>query len=77
MLDRNLVDQWVRTRDKESFVMARRLIREEGLLVGGSCGACLAGALQVAPSLKKGERMVCVLADGVRYDLYNHNTIHY
>ena len=34
----NFVDYWYKTSDPESFVMSRRLIREEGLLCGGSCG---------------------------------------
>ncbi len=36
VLDRNVVDRWVKTRDKDSFLMARHLIKEEGLLVGWS-----------------------------------------
>ena len=35
VLDRSLVDEWVKTTDQPSFLLARRLIREEGLLVGG------------------------------------------
>eukprot|EP00466_Bigelowiella_natans_P017426 jgi/Bigna1/57866/fgenesh1_pm.33_\ len=41
VLDRSLVDEWVKTEDKESFIMARRLIKEEGLLAGGSAGVVL------------------------------------
>ena len=46
--------------------MARRLIKEEGLLCGGSCGATMAAAVQVAKRLGKGQRCVVLLADGVR-----------
>lgn len=43
VLDRSIVDYWVKTDDTESFIFARRLIREEGLLCGGSSGSALAG----------------------------------
>jgi cystathionine beta-synthase len=65
-LDRSYVDEWVKTNDKESFLMARRLIREEGLLCGGSCGTAVVGALKAAKMLKKGQRCVIVLPDSVR-----------
>ncbi|KAI8907809.1 tryptophan synthase beta subunit-like PLP-dependent enzyme, partial [Gorgonomyces haynaldii] len=66
VLNREYVDKWIKTGDKESFLMARRLIREEGLLCGGSAGAAVVGALQVCKTLKKGQRCVVLLADSVR-----------
>lgn len=66
VLDRALVDEWVKTSDQPSFLLARRLIREEGLLVGGSSGAAMYAALQKAGSLTKGQNCVVLLADGVR-----------
>lgn len=66
VLDLKIVDTWVKTRDPEAFKMARRLIREEGLLVGGSSGSTMVGALQEAKRLKKGQNCVVVLSDGVR-----------
>lgn len=66
VLKREYVDKWVKTDDKESFLMARRLIRQEGLLCGGSCGAAMVGAIKAAKSLKKGQRCVVLLADSVR-----------
>jgi len=66
VLDRALVDDWVKTVDKESFVMSRRLIREEGMLVGGSAGSTMAAAVKIAKTLKKGQRMVVLFADSVR-----------
>jgi cystathionine beta-synthase len=66
VLDRSLVDQWIKTEDKESFLMARKIIRHEGLLCGGSSGSAMVGALKAASSLKKGQKAVVILADGIR-----------
>lgn len=66
MLDRSVVDEWYKTEDKSSFLMARRLIREEGLLCGGSAGSAMVVALQAAKKLKKGQRCVVLLADSTR-----------
>jgi cystathionine beta-synthase len=64
----DLVDYWYKTSDRESFVMSRRAIREEGLLCGGSCGSALVGAFQVCKDLKlkKTDRVVVILADSTR-----------
>lgn len=61
-----VVDGWLKSDDKNSFEFARRLIREEGLLVGGSSGACMWGALQVAKNLPADKRVVCVFVDSLR-----------
>jgi cystathionine beta-synthase len=60
------VDEWVKTEDKEAFLMARKLIREEGLLVGGSSGSAMVAALKVAANLSSGQRCVVILPDSVR-----------
>ena len=49
--DRTVPDEIIAVSDAESFALTRRLAREEGLLVGGSCGMAVAAALQVAASL--------------------------
>lgn len=68
VIDRTVVDDWVKSEDKSSLTMARRLIREEGFFCGGSSGATLQGAIEYAKKvgLKKGDRMVVVLADNIR-----------
>lgn len=66
VLHRDLVDEWIKINDQEALPMARRLIREEGILSGGSAGANLVGALKACKDLKEGQRCVVVLPDGVR-----------
>jgi len=66
VLDHGVCDVWVKTSDKESLLMARRLIREEGLLVGGSSGTAMVAAVQAAKKLKKGQRCLVILPDSVR-----------
>lgn len=66
VLDQDLVDDWVYVNDEESFQMARRLIREEGLLVGGSSGSAMVGTIE-AIRRHPGAKKVCViLPDSIR-----------
>lgn len=66
VLDNSLIDEYIKTEDKESFQIARRLIREEGLLCGGSSGSAMWAALQVAPRLKHDQRCLVLLPDSIR-----------
>jgi hypothetical protein len=66
VLDRGIVDEWLKSEDKSSFEMCRRLIREEGLFAGGSSGTAMVAALKVAQTMKKGQRLVVILPDSVR-----------
>ena len=65
VLDRGIVDEWIKSEDRESFVMARRLIRQEGILCGGSCGAAVWAAVEIAKR-EPGKRIVTILPDSVR-----------
>jgi cysteine synthase A len=66
VLNNDLVDQYVKVNDADAFYTARRLIKEEGLLIGGSAGAAVWGALQAAKSLTAGQRCVVILPDSIR-----------
>ncbi len=62
-MDFSVVDEMRQVNDKESFLMARRLIREEGLFCGGSSGASVHIAVQIARELGPGKTVVAVLTD--------------
>merc|ERR1719270_815472 len=66
VLDRSVVDKWMKSNDKDSFRMARRLIKEEGLLCGGSSGASVDAAVRAAQQLKAGQKCVVILPDTIR-----------
>jgi len=66
VLDNKLVDQYIKVNDQNSFDLARRLIKEEGLLVGGSSGSAMWAALQIATQLKQGQKCLVILPDGIR-----------
>jgi len=64
--DPAVIDRWVRVSDRDSFRNARRVTREEGLLVGGSSGTALAAALEVAQDYDEDTLMVVLFPDGGR-----------
>ena len=68
VLDRSMVDTWIKTGDSEAFTMSRRLIRTEGLLCGGSSGSAVVAKVKVAKQLKLGKEktVLVVLPDSLR-----------
>ncbi len=67
-LDFTYIDEMIEADDRESFLMARRLTREEGLMVGGSAGTAVAGMMKMADRFKENDVVVVLLPDlGERY----------
>ena len=64
--DAALVDRWVRVSDRDSFLTARRLTREEGILAGGSSGTALFAALEIAKELDEKALILVLFADSGR-----------
>jgi cystathionine beta-synthase len=65
-MDPEVVGKWVRVSDRDSFLTARRLAREEGLLVGGSAGSTVWAALEVARRFGPEARILSVIPDSGR-----------
>lgn len=68
------IDDFVVVKDEESFQMTRRLLKEEGIYAGGSCGSAVVGAIRYAKTLDKPEKILTIMVDsGNRYasKIYN------
>lgn len=65
-VDLKVIDEMVRVTDRESFLMARRITREEGLLVGGSSGTAAVAAVKLAKTLPKDAIVVVIFPDSGR-----------
>lgn len=72
--DFKVIDDWVVVGDKESFLMTRALLKQEGIYTGGSGGAAVVGAIKYAKTLKEPKKILVILPDsGNRYTskIYN------
>ena len=66
VLDQGLVDDWIYVNDRDSFQLARRLIAEEGLLVGGSSGSAVWGLLRAVEKYPAARTALVLLPDSIR-----------
>jgi cystathionine beta-synthase len=73
-MDMSIVDEWVTVSDRDSFEIARRITREEGILVGGSTGTAMWAAMEVAQRMDEGQVILTIFPDtgrGYLSKLYN------
>ncbi len=66
VLKNDIIDEYIKINDQDSFTMARRLIKEEGMLVGGSSGSAVFAALQAARTLNENQTALVILPDSIR-----------
>ena len=73
-VDFSVIDHFEKVTDKDAAIYTRKLAKEEGIFAGNSCGAAIAGLLQIKENFKKNEVVVALLHDsGSRYigKIYN------
>ena len=66
VLENSIINEYIKINDENSFKMAKRLIKEEGLLVGGSSGGAVWAAIQSAKNLKSSQNCLVILPDSIR-----------
>ena len=66
VLNNDLIDKYIKVNDKNSFKTAKELIKKEGLLIGGSSGTAVYGAIKEAKKLKANQKCLIILPDSIR-----------